>query len=180
VREKSAYSSSGNTGKIIVEVVIGGRHCSCALSKDGDLSWFVISTMAENEGLWTYLARISAKRCDVLLHPFKSDTLIMQAEVEGTSLHHLRSLREAERPKTIIDRDVQDRCGAHVAYIAVLVGRTHVQYSRTPRKKQRGPSLRSKCIYSYGPITKCCICSRMGQLYAVAFKIFACIGPSRA
>ena len=50
VREKSAYSGSGNTGKIIVEVVIGGRHCSCALSKDGDLSWFVISTMAENEG----------------------------------------------------------------------------------------------------------------------------------
>jgi hypothetical protein len=69
---------------------------------------------------------------------------------------------------------------AHVAYIAVLVGRTHVQYSRTPWKKQRGPSLHSKCIYSYGPITKCCICSRMGQLYAVAFKIFACIGPSRA
>jgi hypothetical protein len=73
--------------------------------------------MAENEDLWTYLARISAKRCDVLLHPFKSNTLIMQAEVEGSSLHRLRSLREAERPKTIIDRDVQDRCPLYVISI---------------------------------------------------------------
>jgi len=38
VREKGAYSSSGNGGKIIVKVVIGGRHCSCALSEDGDPS----------------------------------------------------------------------------------------------------------------------------------------------
>ena len=61
VREKSAYSSSGNGGKIVVKVVIGGRHCSCALSEDGDLSWFVISVMGEDEDLWTYLAGISAK-----------------------------------------------------------------------------------------------------------------------
>jgi hypothetical protein len=34
---KKAYSCSGNCGKIIVEVVIGCGHCSCALPKDGNL-----------------------------------------------------------------------------------------------------------------------------------------------
>ena len=77
VREKSAYSSSGKSGKIVVEVVIGGRHCSFALSKNGDLWWFVISAMAEDKDLCTHLAGISAKRCDVLLHPLQSNTLIM-------------------------------------------------------------------------------------------------------
>jgi len=33
-----SYSSSSNTGKIVVEVVIGCGHCSSALSEDGDLS----------------------------------------------------------------------------------------------------------------------------------------------
>jgi len=66
--------------------------------------------MAENKDLWTYLARISTKRCDIFLHPLQSNTLVMQAKVEGTSLHRLRSLREAERSKTIVNRDVQDRC----------------------------------------------------------------------
>ena len=61
MREKGAYSSLGNSGKIVVKVVIGGRHCSCAPPKDGDLLWFVISVVAEDEDLWTYLARISAK-----------------------------------------------------------------------------------------------------------------------
>jgi hypothetical protein len=117
VRERGAYSSSGNSGKIIVEVVIGGRDRSCALSKDGDLLRFVISTMAENEDLWTYFTRISTKRCDVLLHPLQSNTLIIQAEVEGTSLHRLGSLREAERPKTIVYRHVQDRCSLCVISI---------------------------------------------------------------
>ena len=77
VRENSAYSSSGKSGKIIVEVVIGGRNRSFALSKNGDLSWFVISALAEDKGLWTYLAGISTKRCDVLLHPLQSHTLVM-------------------------------------------------------------------------------------------------------
>jgi len=66
--------------------------------------------MAEDEDLWTYFAGISAKRCDVLLHPLQSNTLVMQAKVEDTSFHRLRSLREAERAKTIVDRHVQDRC----------------------------------------------------------------------
>jgi len=42
VRETSTYSSSGNSGKIVVEVVIRHGLCSCALPEDGDLSWFVI------------------------------------------------------------------------------------------------------------------------------------------
>ena len=109
-REKSAYSSSGNSGEIVVKVVIGGRHCSCALSEDGDLSWFVISVMAEDDDPWTYLAGISTKRRDVLLHPLQSNTLVMQAKVERTSPHRLRSLRKAERPKTIVDGHVQNRC----------------------------------------------------------------------
>ena len=45
VRETSTYSSSGNSGKIVVEVVIRHRPCSCTLSEDGDLSWFVIPAM---------------------------------------------------------------------------------------------------------------------------------------
>ena len=90
-------------------VVIGGRHGSCALSKDGDLLWFVISVTEENEDLWTYLARISTKRFDVLLCPLQSNVLIMQAKVEGTLPHRLRYLREAERPKTIVDRHVQNQ-----------------------------------------------------------------------
>src|SRR5712691_5951919 len=77
VLEKNAYSSPGNSGKIVVKVVVGDRHRSCALSKDGDLSWFVISAMAENEVLWAYLARISPKRFDILLHPLQSNTLVM-------------------------------------------------------------------------------------------------------
>ena len=77
VREKNAYSSSGNSGKVVVKIVVGDRRCSCALSKDGDLSRFVISEMAENEVLWTYLARISPKRCDILLYPLQSNTLVM-------------------------------------------------------------------------------------------------------
>ena len=61
MREKNAYSSSGNSGKVIIKVMIGGRHCPCALSEDGDLTWFMISAMAEDEDLWTYLAGISTK-----------------------------------------------------------------------------------------------------------------------
>jgi len=57
------------------------------------------------------------KRCDVLLHPLQSNTLVMQAKVEGTSPHRLGSLREAERAKTIVDRHVQDRCPLCVASI---------------------------------------------------------------
>ena len=74
-------------------------------------------SMAENEGLWTYLVRISTKRCDVLLHPLQSNTLVMQAKVEGTSPHRLRSLREAERSNTIVERHVQDRCPLCVTFI---------------------------------------------------------------
>jgi hypothetical protein len=77
VREKNAYSSSGNTGKIVVKVVVGGRNCSCALSKEGDLSLFLISVMGENEVLWKYLSRISPKRCDILLYPLQGNTLVM-------------------------------------------------------------------------------------------------------
>jgi hypothetical protein len=39
-KRASTYGSSGNSGEILVEVVIGGRHCSCALSEDSDLSCF--------------------------------------------------------------------------------------------------------------------------------------------
>ena len=45
-----------------------------------DLLW------GENDDPSTYLARISTKRCDVLLHPLQSNPLVVQAEVEGTSL----------------------------------------------------------------------------------------------
>jgi len=69
----------------------------------------VILVTEENEDLWTYLARISTKRFNVLLHPLQSNALIMQAKVEGTSPHHLRYSREAERPKTIVDRHVQNQ-----------------------------------------------------------------------
>ena len=117
MREKSAYSSSGNSGKIIVEVVIGGRNRSFALSKNGDLSWFVISAMAKDKDLWTHLAGVSTKRRDVLLHPLQSNTLIIQAEIDGTSPHRLRPLGETERPKTIVDRHEQDRCPLYVTFI---------------------------------------------------------------
>jgi len=73
--------------------------------------------MAEYEDLWTYLAGISTKRCDILLHPLQSNTLVMQAKIEGTSPHRLGSLREAERAKTIVERHVQDRCPLCVASI---------------------------------------------------------------
>ena len=47
---------------------------------------------------------------DVLLHPLQSNTLIMQAKVEGTLPHRLRYLKEGERPKTIVDRHIQNQC----------------------------------------------------------------------
>ena len=120
--KKSAYSSSGNSGKVIVKVVIGGGDRSCALSKNGDLSGFVISAMAEDKDLWTHLAGVSTKRRDVLLHPLQSNTLIIQAEIDGTSPHRLRPLGETERPKTIVERDVQDRCPLCVTSINKKVG----------------------------------------------------------
>jgi len=46
VRETTTYSSSGNSGKIVVEVVIRHSLCSCTLPEDGDLSWSVIKAMA--------------------------------------------------------------------------------------------------------------------------------------
>ena len=73
---------------------------------------------------WTYLGRVSTKRCDVLLHPVQSNPLVVQAKVEGTSLHRLGSLREAERSKTIVDRYVQDRGSLWVASINKRVDNT--------------------------------------------------------
>ena len=32
------YSSSGDSRKIVVDIVIGGGHCPCTLSKESDLS----------------------------------------------------------------------------------------------------------------------------------------------
>ena len=60
--------------------------------------------MSENEDLWIYLVRISTKRCDIMLHPLKGNPLIVQAKVEGPSLHSLGSLREAERAQAVVDR----------------------------------------------------------------------------
>jgi len=56
----------------------------------------------------TYLTGISTKQCDILLHPLKSDPLVVQAEVERTLFHSLRSLREAERSKTVVERHKND------------------------------------------------------------------------
>jgi len=81
---------------------MGRRQRPCALSKNGDLSWLVILAGVRQRPV-TYLVGISTKRCDVLLHPLQSDPLVMQAKVEGPSLHGLRSLREAEGPKTVVD-----------------------------------------------------------------------------
>ena len=72
-----------------------------------DLLWGRRTTQYDDP--WTYRGRIAAKRCDVLLHPLQSNPLIVQAEVEGPSLHSLGSLREAERTNTIVDGHIQDR-----------------------------------------------------------------------
>src|SRR6266851_5183725 len=106
LRKTSAYSSSGNSGKILVEVVIGSRQCSCTLSKDSHLLSFVIPAI--RGGVKTYLAGIPTKRCDILLHPLKSGPLVVQTEVEDSSLHSLWSLREAQRSKTVVNRHIQD------------------------------------------------------------------------
>ena len=41
ISETRTYSGSGNSGKIVVEVVKGDGSCPCALSEDGNLSWIV-------------------------------------------------------------------------------------------------------------------------------------------
>jgi hypothetical protein len=108
----NTHGSSGNSGEILVEVVIGGRDRSCALSEDSDLSCFRDTSYTRKT--WTrrrtYLARISAERCDVNLHPLESGPLVVQAEVEHTSFHSLRPLRESERSKAIVDGHKQDWC----------------------------------------------------------------------
>jgi hypothetical protein len=38
VREMRAYSGSGNSGKIVIEVVKGDGRCSCAFTEGRDLS----------------------------------------------------------------------------------------------------------------------------------------------
>jgi len=52
--------------------------------------------------------------------------------------------------------------GAHVAYIVIDAGRTHMQISHMLRKKQHGPSFSPKCICSYGPMKSCCAYSHIG------------------
>ena len=81
---------------------MGRRQRPCALSKNGDLLRFVTLAGAGRRPV-TYLAGISTKRCDVLLHPLQSDPLVVQAEVEGPSLLRLRSLREAKGSNTVVD-----------------------------------------------------------------------------
>ena len=49
VRGTITYSSSGDRRKIVIEIVIGGRHCSRTLSKDSDLSWVVIPATEKDE-----------------------------------------------------------------------------------------------------------------------------------
>lgn len=88
---------------------MGRRQRSSALSKNGDLSWFVALTGTEQKPV-TYLAGISTKRCDILLYPLQSDPLVAQAEIEGPMLHSIGSLRETEGPNTVVDRHIQDRC----------------------------------------------------------------------
>jgi hypothetical protein len=56
----------------------------------------------------TYLARITTKQCDVLLHPLKSDPLVAQAEVERSFFHSFRALGEAKRSKTVVERHKND------------------------------------------------------------------------
>jgi len=56
----------------------------------------------------TYLARIATKQSDILLHPLKSDPLVVQAEVERTFSHGLGPLRETKRPKTVVERNKKD------------------------------------------------------------------------
>jgi len=80
-QETRAYSSSSNSGKIVVEVVKGRRYRPCALSEDSDLLWSVIPAMARGQCIQTYLAGISTKRCDVLLYPLQGNLLVVQAEV---------------------------------------------------------------------------------------------------
>jgi len=64
----------------------------------------------------TYLARISAERCDINLHPLESGPLVVQAEVEDTSFHSLGPLRESERSEAIVDRHKQDWCALRGIY----------------------------------------------------------------
>ena len=58
----------------------------------------------------TYLLRVPTKRGDVLLHPRDCGKLVLETEVQGTKLPRLCSLREPERPKAVVDTDVDDRC----------------------------------------------------------------------
>ena len=53
----------------------------------------------------TYHAGIATKQGDILLHPLKSDPLVVQAEVERASFHGLGPLRESKRPKTVVERN---------------------------------------------------------------------------
>ena len=62
----------------------------------------------------TYLARISAERCDVMLHPLESGPLVVQPEVEDTSFHSFGSLRESERSEAVVNRHKQDWCALRV------------------------------------------------------------------
>ena len=56
----------------------------------------------------TYLARIATKQSDILLHPLKSEPLVMQAEVECTPFYSFWPLREAKRSKAVVERNKKD------------------------------------------------------------------------
>jgi hypothetical protein len=81
--------------------------CPCALPKNGDLC-SACYRLWGSEGKLTDLAGVATKGRDVIPHPFKSYPLVLQAKVEGTSRHSLRSLREAKRPEAVVHRNKND------------------------------------------------------------------------
>jgi len=60
------------------------------------------------------------------------------------------------------DMVVGDR-GAHVVYVVVVVGRTHMQTCRVYRKERCGPSFGNKCMSLCGPIWIWCISLCLGH-----------------
>jgi len=109
-----------------------------------------------NVGSWGGNA-LTKKECDVVVNSEEFATLDAELDasrtgtvdvdtVKGTPSMGITRKREncTERSKAKI--------GAHVVYIVVVVGRTHMQISHKLRKKQHGPSFSQKCIYLYGPM----------------------------
>ena len=56
----------------------------------------------------TYLACISAERCDVAIHPVEGQERVARADVEQAASVHLFALREAKRAEAVAEADEND------------------------------------------------------------------------